>query len=155
MSKLIKTEKEYATWIKTLSNRFKQSQIKASVRVNSEMLLFYWNLGADMDSKKADSKYGSGFFKNLSLDLGDALPGQDFSPSEISRTSLNGTDSIKRISRLRNKLFRKVKTKYHSMTSCLFHGDIMFISCKIVILQTKPYSLLSRLSRIAGREVCC
>lgn len=75
MSKLIKTDKEYAAWIKILSNRFRQSQIKASVRVNSEMLLFYWNLGVDMDSKKADSKYGSGFFKNLSLDLGDALPG--------------------------------------------------------------------------------
>jgi len=37
MSKLIKIDGEYANWIKDLSLRFKQSQIKAAIRVNSKI----------------------------------------------------------------------------------------------------------------------
>ncbi len=42
MSKLIKIDKEYAQWIKELSERFRASQIKAAVSVNREMLR-YWS----------------------------------------------------------------------------------------------------------------
>lgn len=75
MSKLIKINNDYASWIKHLSLRFRQSQIKAAVKVNSEMLKFYFSLGADIVTKQAESKWGDGFFKNLSQDLQDALPG--------------------------------------------------------------------------------
>ena len=47
MSNLIKIDNDYAGWIKDLSLRFRQSQIKAAVKVNSEMLKFYFSLGAD------------------------------------------------------------------------------------------------------------
>ncbi|MBQ2908302.1 MAG: hypothetical protein IJE47_11135 [Bacteroidales bacterium] len=72
---LIKIDGEYANWIKDLSLRFRQSQIKAAIRVNSEMLRFYFSLGADIVNKKAESRWGDGFFKNLSRDLQNALPG--------------------------------------------------------------------------------
>ena len=75
MTTLIKIDGEYADWIKDLSLRFRQSQIKAAIRVNSEMLRFYFSLGADIVNKKAESRWGDGFFKNLSRDLQDALPG--------------------------------------------------------------------------------
>ena len=75
MTTLIKIDGEYADWIMDLSLRFKQSQIKAAIRVNSEMLRFYFSLGADIVNKKAESRWGEGFFKNLSRDLQDALPG--------------------------------------------------------------------------------
>ena len=75
MGKLIKIDGEYANWIKDLSLRFKQSQIKAAIRVNSEMLRFYFNLGADIVNKKAESRWGDGFFANLSRDLQNELPG--------------------------------------------------------------------------------
>ena len=75
MSKLIKINNDYASWIKHLSLRFRQSQIKAAVKVNREMLKFYFSLGADIVTKQAESKWGDGFFKNLSQDLQDALPG--------------------------------------------------------------------------------
>lgn len=75
MSKLIKIDNDYAGWIKDLSQRFRQSQIKAAVKVNSEMLRFYFSLGADIVTKQAESKWGDGFFRNLSMDLQDALPG--------------------------------------------------------------------------------
>ena len=75
MASLIKIDGEYANWIKDLSLRFRQSQIKAAIRVNSEMLRFYFSLGADIVNKKAESRWGDGFFKNLSRDLQNELPG--------------------------------------------------------------------------------
>lgn len=60
---------DYIQWIKDLSLRFRKSQIKAAVKVNQEMLQFYWELGQDIVMKKAESRWGSGFMKNLSRDL--------------------------------------------------------------------------------------
>lgn len=34
-------DKDYFQWIKTLSSRYRSSQIKAAVKVNEEMLRFY------------------------------------------------------------------------------------------------------------------
>ena len=48
---------------------YKNSQIKAAISVNKEMLIFYWTLGKDIVKLKAESKWGSGFYENLSLDL--------------------------------------------------------------------------------------
>ena len=76
MSQLIKIDKEYALWVSELSNRFKNMQIKAATKVNQEMLAFYWLLGKEIIEKKADSKWGSKFFSNLSLDLKELLPSQ-------------------------------------------------------------------------------
>ena len=45
MSALINTDKEYLSWIQNIVSRFRQSQIKAAVRVNTELLSFYWHLG--------------------------------------------------------------------------------------------------------------
>ena len=75
MTTLIKIDGDYANWIKDLSLRFRQSQIKAAIRVNSEMLRFYFSLGADIVNKKAESRWGDSFFKNLSRDMQNELPG--------------------------------------------------------------------------------
>jgi predicted nuclease of restriction endonuclease-like (RecB) superfamily len=84
MSKLIKIDKEYKQWISELSERFRVSQLKASVKVNAEMLRFYWSLGRDIVELKAESKWGDGFFNNLSLDLRNELPNiNGFSPRNL------------------------------------------------------------------------
>jgi len=67
-------EKDYLQWIKELSTRFRRSQVKASVKVNEVMLRFYWELGRDIVEKKAESRWGSGFIKNLSRDLKEVNP---------------------------------------------------------------------------------
>ena len=67
MSKLLSINKEYAEWLKSLSLRFRQSQIKAAVKVNSELLKFYWSLGKDIVERNFENTYGSEFFKNLCL----------------------------------------------------------------------------------------
>ncbi len=74
MSEIIKTNTEYSKWIKEVSLRFRNSQIKAATKVNREMLLFYWSIGHDISENYNEVKYGKSFFKNLSLDLQDALP---------------------------------------------------------------------------------
>lgn len=67
-------DKDYLQWIKELSTRFRRSQVKASVKVNQVMLQFYWELGRDIVEKKAESRWGSGFMKNLSRDLKEVNP---------------------------------------------------------------------------------
>ena len=75
MSKTITIlDKDYKQWLKELSTRYRRSQIKAAVKVNEEMLRFYWELGRDIMEMKAESRWGSGFMKNLSRDLKAANP---------------------------------------------------------------------------------
>ena len=64
----------YKDWIKELSLRYRKSQIKAAVKVNREMLSFYWSVGKDITEKEYDNKYGSAFYKNHSADLIAELP---------------------------------------------------------------------------------
>ena len=47
---------------------------KASVKVNNEMLRFYWSLGKDISLMHLDAKYGSGFYQIVSSDLKKILP---------------------------------------------------------------------------------
>jgi len=45
-----------------LKGRIRQSQIKAAVKVNTELLLLYWDLGQDIVARQMESAWGSGFF---------------------------------------------------------------------------------------------
>ena len=74
MGNLINTDKAYKEWIYDISLRFRQSQIKASMTVNSEMLRFYWSLGHDMDEKKNLYHWGSNFYEQVGKDLRKELP---------------------------------------------------------------------------------
>lgn len=74
MSILLKEDETYRNWINDISSRFRRSQIKASVHVNQEMLLFYWSLGRDVSLLKAESRWGTGFINQLSQDLRNELP---------------------------------------------------------------------------------
>ena len=74
MGNLINTDNAYKEWISDISLRFKQSQIKASMKVNSEMLRFYWSLGHDMDEKKNIYHWGSNFYEQVGKDLRKELP---------------------------------------------------------------------------------
>lgn len=77
-------DQDYSLWLQDLSKRYRQSQIKASIKVNGEMLKFYWSLGKDIVAMKAESRWGSKFFKNLSKDLKEANPKSTcFSPTNL------------------------------------------------------------------------
>ena len=83
-SKLIKTNETYRDWIREVSSRFRRSQIKAAVKVNDEMLRFYWSLGRDMEAQKEAYAWGSHFYKTISEDLRTELPDvKSFSPRNL------------------------------------------------------------------------
>ena len=67
-------DKEYIQWIQEIKQRFRNSQIKAAVKVNSEQLLFNWQLGRDLVARKAEEKWGNGIVEQVSLDLQAEFP---------------------------------------------------------------------------------
>ena len=69
MSDLIHIDKEYKTWIESLVLLYRQQQVKAAVKVNEEVIRFYWTLGKDISERAYDNKYGSHFYENVSQDL--------------------------------------------------------------------------------------
>ena len=70
----VNLDSEYVQWIHEIKQRFRNSQIKAAVKVNSEQLLFNWQLGRDLVVRKAEEKWGTGIVNQVSLDLQDEFP---------------------------------------------------------------------------------
>ncbi|MBM9520604.1 DUF1016 family protein [Desulforhopalus vacuolatus] len=67
-------DSDYLEWLKELKKKVRQSQLKAAVAVNTTLLEFYWDLGADIVEKQKNSSWGSGFLKWLSHDLMSEFP---------------------------------------------------------------------------------
>ena len=70
----IRLDTDYAEWIADLKHRYRSAQVKASVRVNAEKLLFNWELGRDLVQKKAEERWGAGVVEQVSLDLQREFP---------------------------------------------------------------------------------
>lgn len=74
MQQITITDTSYTQWVEQLRQRYRQRQIKAALKVNREMLRFYWSLGRDIVVLKAEARWGSKFMKNLSRDLKRVMP---------------------------------------------------------------------------------
>ncbi len=74
MNHSLAKDKDYSAWLKELKNKVRSVQIKAAVKVNSELLQFYWELGQDIVDKQKKAKWGDGFLKQLSIDLSSEFP---------------------------------------------------------------------------------
>ena len=84
MSELIKADNEYKEWIAGISTDFRKSQIRASMKINDEMLRFYWKLGKGISSMSEQFGYGMGFYKTVSDDLKSIFPDvKSFSPTNL------------------------------------------------------------------------
>ncbi|MBN2791448.1 MAG: DUF1016 family protein [Desulfuromonadales bacterium] len=68
------TTVEYRDWLKEIKQRLRQAQVKAAVQVNTALLTFYWELGADIVERQKSAQWGSGFLKQLSADLMAEFP---------------------------------------------------------------------------------
>ena len=77
-------DSEYKQWLVDLKARIRQSQLRAMIKVNDEMLRFYWDLGHDIVVRQMDAVWGNGFYKNLSKDLKADFPDmQGFSVTSL------------------------------------------------------------------------
>jgi predicted nuclease of restriction endonuclease-like (RecB) superfamily len=89
-------DEDYSTWLKELKNKVRIIQIKTAVKVNSEMLRFYWELGADIIHKQETAKWGDGFIARLSRDMMTEFP-------EMKGFSLSNLKYIKQWYRFYNR----------------------------------------------------
>ena len=65
---------DYKDWLQNLKGKIQQSQIKAAIQVNSELLRLYWQIGKDITEKQTQAKWGDGFLQTLSADLCKEFP---------------------------------------------------------------------------------
>ena len=70
----VRVNKEYADWIVDIKKRYRNAQLKAAIRVNSEQLYFNWCLGRDLVLLRAEERWGKGVVEQIALDLQAEFP---------------------------------------------------------------------------------
>jgi hypothetical protein len=70
----ISLDVDYVEWIHDIKQRYRNAQIKAAVKINTEQLFFNWQLGRDLVERKTEEKWGKGIVEQLSLDLQNEFP---------------------------------------------------------------------------------
>ena len=75
MSKSISIlDKDYVQWVQELCKRYRQSQIKAALKVNTEQLKYNWLLGRDIVEMNVEQRWGESVITQLSKDLKEEMP---------------------------------------------------------------------------------
>jgi len=57
-------DKNYKAWLADIKTKVRGAQLKAAIAVNTQLLEFYWELGAEIINKQKNAKWGGGFFCN-------------------------------------------------------------------------------------------
>lgn len=70
----LSNRQDYHLWLAELKANIRNSQIKAAIAINSELIRLYWNLGKQIVEKQQASRWGSGFIEQLSKDLQVEFP---------------------------------------------------------------------------------
>ena len=69
-----------------LDPNYKQRRLRAAMAANSELIQFYWELGADLIEKQKSHQWGAGFLEQFSHDMRQAFPEmQGFSVRNLQR----------------------------------------------------------------------
>ncbi|WYE68688.1 DUF1016 N-terminal domain-containing protein [Fusobacterium animalis] len=64
-NKSIVDDNEYKKFLIELKEKIKNSQLKAAVKVNYELLDLYWNLGKEITEKQVKYSWGEAFIQNI------------------------------------------------------------------------------------------
>ena len=78
------TNLDYQSWLLTLKQQVQQSQQKASLAVNAELVTLYWSIGNQIAIKQQDQGWGTKVVEQLAQDLKQAFP----SMKGLSRSNL-------------------------------------------------------------------
>jgi len=71
---ILQENREYRNWLTEIKSKIKNSQIKAALKVNSELIRLYWEIGRMIVEKQERSKWGSGFIEQMAKDLKAEFP---------------------------------------------------------------------------------
>ena len=74
MSTDLVKDPEFRQWLVDLKVRIRQGQMRAAIKVNTELLHLYWDLGHDIVARQMDAVWGSDFFEKLSKELKQEFP---------------------------------------------------------------------------------
>jgi predicted nuclease of restriction endonuclease-like (RecB) superfamily len=64
----------YADWLAELKSRIHNAQQRATLAVNRELVLLYWQIGCDILARQAEQGWGSKVIERLAEDLRTAFP---------------------------------------------------------------------------------
>jgi predicted nuclease of restriction endonuclease-like (RecB) superfamily len=74
----------YADWLADLKGRIHTAQQRATLAVNRELVLLYWQIGCDILARQAAQGWGAKVIERLALDLRAAFPEmKGFSPRNL------------------------------------------------------------------------
>ncbi|MGM8061696.1 PDDEXK nuclease domain-containing protein [Vogesella indigofera] len=74
----------YASWLTELKTRIHSAQQRATLAVNRELVLLYWQIGQDILVRQAEQGWGAKVIERLALDLRAAFPEmKGFSPRNL------------------------------------------------------------------------
>lgn len=65
---------EYQEWLNTIKQRIVSVRLRMALAASRELILFYWDLGAMISQKQAQSQWGDKLIAQLSADLQKAFP---------------------------------------------------------------------------------
>jgi predicted nuclease of restriction endonuclease-like (RecB) superfamily len=74
MSLPLPTDKTYQQWLEALKAQIQQAQFRTAVRVNSELILLYWQIGKSILDKQETLGWGAKVVDRLAKDLQKAFP---------------------------------------------------------------------------------
>lgn len=65
---------DYQNWLNAIKQRVQSARLRVALAANRELILFYWELGAQIVEKQAQSQWGDKLIPQLSADLQKAFP---------------------------------------------------------------------------------
>lgn len=81
---ILGTQLAYAAFLEEVKDRIRQTQLRAGLAVNRELVLLYWHMGKEILLKQSEQGWGAGVITQLSNDLKRAFPEmRGFSPRNL------------------------------------------------------------------------
>ncbi|MDB5969060.1 MAG: hypothetical protein JWQ90_1510 [Hydrocarboniphaga sp.] len=81
---MTKPPEGYADWLADLKGRIHAAQQRATLAVNRELVLLYWQIGRDILARQAEQGWGAKVIERLAHDLRTAFPAmKGFSPRNL------------------------------------------------------------------------
>ena len=108
---------QFTEWVTTLSQKYKQSQMKAAYKVNSELIKFYLELGKEINNSSFKKEYGNNFFIKLSNELKKELP-------NTSGFSIRNLAYVESFYILYRKILQQVVAKFEDNTETAIINDV-------------------------------
>lgn len=70
----VNCDAEYTVWVEDLKRSYRMAQVNTVLKTNFEKLKWYWNMGGELVTRKAEERWGSGVVEQVSLDLQKEFP---------------------------------------------------------------------------------